>query len=219
MAIEESRDIASWRQEYEDHGLTAADLPNDPIAGVVMWLEQAQVAGLHEPNAMVVSSVDASGSPSSRMVLLKTVDQRGFVFYTNLRSRKGEELISRPVCALLLPWHPLERQVRVEGFASQVSGAEADSYFATRPRGSQIGAWASPQSQVVSSREFLEDRYSYEADRFASADDIPRPPHWGGFLVRPHRIEFWQGRPGRMHDRIQFDRVEGDTWEVSRLAP
>jgi pyridoxamine 5'-phosphate oxidase len=219
MTTEESRDVASWRQEYEARGLSETDLPADPISGIVQWLEQAQIAGVHEPNAMVVSSVDASGSPSSRMVLLKTIDRRGFVFYTNLRSRKGEELTSRPACALLFPWHPLERQVRVEGVASLVSGAEADAYFATRPRGSQIGAWASPQSQVVPSREFLEDRYDYESDRFASADEIPRPPQWGGFLVRPHLIEFWQGRPGRMHDRIRFDRVNGDSWEVSRLAP
>lgn len=219
MTSEPSRDIASWRREYEDRGLSATDLPNDPILGFIHWLGEAQTAGLHEPNAMVVSSADALGVPSSRMVLLKTVDERGFVFYTNLRSRKGDELTARPAVALLFPWHPLERQVRIDGNASLVSAAEADAYFASRPRGSQIGAWASPQSQVVADREFLEARYTYESDRFADSDVVPRPPQWGGFLVRPHRIEFWQGRPGRMHDRIRFDRLDDDSWAVSRLAP
>jgi pyridoxamine 5'-phosphate oxidase len=219
MTSEDSRDIASWRQEYEDRGLTEGDLPPDPIAGFVGWLDQARIAGLHEPNAMVVSSIDSPGAPSSRMVLLKTVDERGFVFYTNLRSRKGEELTARPACALLFPWHPLERQVRIEGVASVIDAAEADAYFATRPRAAQIGAWASPQSQIVPDRAFLESRYEYESDRFASSDDVPRPSHWGGFLVRPHRIEFWQGRPGRMHDRIRFDRVDETVWEACRLAP
>jgi pyridoxamine 5'-phosphate oxidase len=218
MTPEDSRDIASWRQEYEDRGLSQSDLPADPIEAFVRWLAQARVAGVHEPNAMAVSSVDDSGAPSSRLVLLKTVDQRGFVFYTNLRSRKAIDLTARPACALLFPWHSLERQIRIEGTASVVSATEADAYFATRPRAAQIGAWASPQSQVVADREFLESRYAYESDRFATADEIPRPPHWGGFLVRPRMVEFWQGRPGRMHDRIRYDLVD-DAWERSRLAP
>jgi pyridoxamine 5'-phosphate oxidase len=219
MTSEPSRDVASWRREYEDRGLSAADLPADPIAGFIEWLDQAHTAGLHEPNAMVVSTVDTRGTPSSRMVLLKTVDERGFVFYTNLQSRKGAELTARPAVALLFPWHPLERQVRIEGTAATVDPAESDAYFASRPRGSQLGAWASPQSQIVPDREFLEARYAHEADRFSAAEVIPRPPQWGGFLVRPHRIEFWQGRPGRMHDRISFDRVDTTAWKTSRLAP
>jgi pyridoxamine 5'-phosphate oxidase len=213
------RDIASWRRESEDHGLTEADLGTDPMGAFLVWLGAARVAGLHEPNAMVVSTADGHGLPSSRMVLLKTVDERGFVFFTNLDSRKGRELRDNPATALLFPWHPLERQVRVEGTASQVDDAEADAYFASRPRGSQLGAWASPQSEVVPGREYLEERYARQSDRFDGVDVIPRPSAWGGYRVRPHRIEFWQGRPGRMHDRIVFDRADDDTWFAERLAP
>jgi pyridoxamine 5'-phosphate oxidase len=167
---------------------------------------------------MVVSTADPAGAPSSRMVLLKAVDHRGFVWYTNFASRKGVELLSNPQCALLFPWHPLERQVRVEGRASVVEEDEADEYFASRPRGSQLGAWASPQSEVVPSRAYLNDRYAQVTDRFDGLS-VPRPPHWGGYLVRPHRIEFWQGRPGRMHDRVRFDRADETTWIIERLAP
>jgi pyridoxamine 5'-phosphate oxidase len=218
MTAEQPRDIAAWRKEYEDHGLVESDLGDDPIAAFSGWLDSAQVAGLHEANAMVVATVDPTGAPSSRMVLLKTVDDRGFVFYTNYQSRKGTELQTNDKCALLFPWHPLERQVRVEGTAHQIEAAESDAYFATRPRGAQIGAWASPQSDVVSGRDFLADRYASEAERLG-ADVIPRPPHWGGYLIRPHRIEFWQGRPGRMHDRIRFERTDALAWVVERLAP
>lgn len=213
------RDIASWRREYEDQGLTEADLGADPLGAFLVWLGAARVAGLHEPNAMVVSTADERGIPSSRMVLLKTIDERGFVFFTNLESRKGRELRANSAIALLFPWHPLERQVRVEGVASVVDDAEADAYFASRPRGSQLGAWASPQSQVVSGREYLQERYARQVDRFEGVDVLPRPSQWGGYRVRPHRIEFWQGRPGRMHDRIAFDRADDDTWFTERLAP
>jgi pyridoxamine 5'-phosphate oxidase len=219
MTSDQPRDIASWRREYEDRGLTEADLGADPLGAFLAWLGAAREAGLHEPNAMVVSTADGRGVPSSRMVLLKTVDERGFVFFTNLDSRKGSDLRSNPATALLFPWHPLERQVRVEGSASQVDDAEADAYFASRPRGSQLGAWASPQSEVVPGREYLEERYARQSDRFDGIDVIPRPSHWGGYRVRPHRIEFWQGRPGRMHDRIVFDRADDDTWFAERLAP
>lgn len=214
-----SSDIASWRREYSDRGLAASDLAADPISAFVEWLSAARSVGLHEPNAMVVSSVSNSGAPSSRMVLLKTVDARGFVFYTNLESRKGRELRDNPACALLFPWHPLERQVRIEGVASPVDEVEADVYFAGRPRGSQIGAWASPQSEVVPDLDYLRDRYAVESDRFASSDVIPRPSQWSGFLVRPAVMEFWQGRPGRMHDRIQFSRLDDVSWQKERLAP
>jgi pyridoxamine 5'-phosphate oxidase len=213
------RAVSDWRREYADRGLSEADLDGDPLRAFQTWLEDARVAGLHEPNAMVVSTVGPAGAPSSRMVLLKTIDQRGFVFYTNLQSMKAADLLERPACSLLFPWHPLERQVRVDGAAALVSDDEADAYFATRPRGSQLGAWASPQSQPVPSREFLDERYALESDRFAGVDEVPRPPHWGGFVVRPHRIEFWQGRPGRMHDRVRFERVDEDNWAVERLAP
>lgn len=225
MSIPPLRDVASWRREYEDRGLDAIDLGPDPIAAFAAWLDAAAVAGLHEPNAMVVSSIGAPG-PSSRMVLLKGLDARGFAFYTNYESRKAGELDADRRCALLFPWHPLERQVRVEGVAEHTTDEESDAYFASRPRPAQIGAWSSPQSQVVGSRGDLEARYAAEERRFADLAEVPRPPHWGGFRVRPSRVEFWQGRPGRLHDRIRFDRADNvatgaghDSWAVSRLAP
>ena len=218
MTEDREAEIATWRREYEDHGLLESDLGTDPVAAFIGWLSDAQRAGLYEPNAMVLSTVGPDG-PSSRMVLLKQVDRRGFVFYTNYRSRKAAELDYRPACALLFPWHPLQRQARVDGIARPLPAAESDAYFATRPRGSQLGAWASPQSEVVPDREFLAEVYTRESDRFAEVDDIPRPPHWGGYVVHPHTIEFWQGRPGRMHDRLRFDRSGDDTWEMARLAP
>jgi pyridoxamine 5'-phosphate oxidase len=211
--------IADWRREYAERGLTEADLGTDPIRAFTAWLDAARIAGLHEPNAMAVSTIAPTGTPTSRMVLVKAVDLRGFVFYTNLRSAKATDLLARPECSLLFPWHPLERQVRVDGHAELVDDAEADAYFATRPRESQLGAWASPQSQSVPGRDFLNDRYAAAVDRFEGVDPVPRPPHWGGFLVRPHRIEFWQGRPGRMHDRIRFDRTDANAWATTRLAP
>lgn len=213
------RDLASWRREYEDRGLTEADLGRAPIPAFLNWLADAGRAGLHEPNAVVVATTDSAGAPSTRYVLLKGVDERGFVFYTNYESRKATELHNNPACALLFPWHPLERQVRVEGVASKVSAAESDDYFATRPRPSQLGAWASPQSGPVPDRSFLQDRYTMVSDRFADSAQVPRPPYWGGYRVRPQRIEFWQGRPGRLHDRIRFDRIDQDNWVVERLAP
>jgi len=218
MTSEPQPDIAALRREYADRGLSESDLGPDPIAAFVRWHQDAFTAGLHEPNAMVVATVDGH-VPSSRMVLLKTVDARGFVFYTNTLSRKGRELAANPACALLFPWHPLERQVRVEGDAELVGDAEADAYFRSRPRGSQLGAWASPQSEVVAGRDFLADRYAHEVDRFDGLDEVPRPPQWSGHLVRPRVVEFWQGRPGRMHDRLRFERLDDTGWSLERLAP
>lgn len=219
MTSQPVRDLASWREEYADRGLSEDDLPHDPIAAFVTWLEAAHTAGVHEPNAMVVSTVGSGGLPSSRTVLLKNVDARGFVFYTNLESRKGLELRADPDCALLFPWYVLQRQVRVEGTASLVSDDEADAYWSTRPRGSQLGAWASPQSSIVSGRDALEAAYEKMQRRFDGVEVVPRPPHWSGFLVRPHTMEFWQGRPGRMHDRVVFERLDEKRWETQRLAP
>ncbi len=219
-------DLAALRWEYGDQGLTPDDLGPNPISAFTMWLSDAARAGLHEPNAMVVASVGESGAPSARLVLLKAVDERGFVFYTNYESRKAGELLARPACALLFPWHPLQRQVRVEGVAEQVDAGESDAYFASRPRPAQLGAWASPQSRVVPDREFLEARYAAAVERFDGAEAVSRPTYWGGFRVRPQTIEFWQGRPGRMHDRVRF-RAAGEAtrgagataWTVERLAP
>jgi pyridoxamine 5'-phosphate oxidase len=218
MTDDRDAEIAAWRREYEDHGLVFSDLGADPVEAVRRWVDDAHRARLHEPNAMVLSTIGPAG-PRSRMVLLKQIDERGLAFYTNYRSRKADDLANEPACALLFPWHPLQRQVRVEGRASRVPDSESDAYFATRPRESQLGAWASPQSEVVPSRDFLADRYTAESERFHDVDDIPRPPHWGGYVVRPHLVEFWQGRPGRMHDRIRFERSEGDAWVAVRLAP
>jgi pyridoxamine 5'-phosphate oxidase len=218
VTADRNQRIAAWRQVYSDRGLTLDDLGADPIAAFGGWLEAAEAAELYEPNAMVVSTTGPDG-PTSRLILLKGLDERGFVFYTNYHSRKMVDLDANPACTLLFPWQALERQVRVEGLASRVSEAESDAYFASRPRAAQIGAWASPQSEVVPSREFLEARYQSETDRFVDQAEVPRPPHWGGLLVRPHRIEFWQGRPGRMHDRFRFERTEEAAWVVDRLAP
>ncbi|MGI8577414.1 MAG: pyridoxamine 5'-phosphate oxidase [Nocardioidaceae bacterium] len=218
MTTPQPGDVASWRREYEARGLTEGELGRDPIAAFIGWLADAEVAGVYEPNAMVVATA-AGNAPSARMVLLKAVDERGLVFHTNYRSRKAVELTANPACALLFAWHPLERQVRFEGTTERVEPAESDAYFATRPRGSQLGAWASPQSEPVPGRQYLQDRYQHETDRFANSEQVPRPPHWGGMLVRPHSVEFWQGRPGRMHDRIRFERADATTWVIDRLAP
>jgi pyridoxamine 5'-phosphate oxidase len=210
-------DIADLRREYADHGLSEDDLAADPITMFARWFEQAREAGLYEPNAMVVSTVSLAGQPSSRMVLLKGFSEEGFVFFTNLRSRKGEELAAEPRCALLFPWHPLERQVRVEGSAEVLPRDDVAAYFATRPRGARLGAHASHQSRVVASRGELDTAYA-RAEQAYPDDDVPVPDEWGGYRVRPEVVEFWQGRPGRMHDRLVYRR-DADAWRTERLAP
>lgn len=209
-------EIAALRREYADHGLSESELAADPMAMFARWFEEAVAAGLYEPNAMVVATVSADGQPSSRIVLLKGFSEAGLVFFTNQRSRKGDELAAEPRCALLFPWHPLERQVRVEGAASEVSREEVAAYFATRPRGSRLGAHASRQSRVVSSRAELDAAWARADEAFP--DDVPVPEEWGGYRVRPEVVEFWQGRPGRMHDRLVYRR-QGDRWRTERLAP
>ncbi len=215
-------DLAALRREYGDHGLDVPDLAPDPVSMFRRWLDDTVAAGLHEPNAMVVATVSPEGRPSSRMVLLKGVDERGFVFFTNYESRKAADIAAIPHVSLLFPWHDLQRQVRVEGTASKVSAEESEAYFASRPRESQLGAWASPQSRVVSSRSALDERYGGVLAQFAELDEVPVPPHWGGFRVAPYAVEFWQGRKGRMHDRLVYRRAEDDPhapWTVDRLAP
>jgi len=203
-----------------DHGLDIPDLVDDPIAMFQRWLDDAVRAGLHEPNAMVVATVSAAGRPSARMVLLKGLDQRGFVFFTNYDSRKGEEISGNAAVALLFPWHDLQRQVRVEGDAVRITAQESEAYFFSRPRESQLGAWASPQSQIVASRAALDERYGGVLARFADLDAIPLPPNWGGFRVVPGAVEFWQGRKGRLHDRLLYHRDgSAGRWTVDRLAP
>jgi pyridoxamine 5'-phosphate oxidase len=211
--------LAALRREYGDAGLDLPDLAPDPVSMFDRWLGDTVAAGVHEPNAMVVASVSAHGLPSTRMVLLKAVDERGFVFYTNYESRKGHELDADPACSLLFPWHDLQRQVRVEGRAERVSREESEAYFASRPRGSQLGAWASPQSEEVAGRDALEERYAKVEARFAGAE-VPLPPQWGGYRIVPDVVEFWQGRKGRMHDRLVYRRAgDGSTWSIERLAP
>ncbi len=203
------RELRDLRREYALGGLSEGDLDADPVAMFRRWMHDAVRAGLHEPNAMVVSTVGADARPAARIVLLKGVADDGFVFYTNYDSRKGAELAANPACALLFPWHDLERQVRVEGEAVRLSHEENQSYFAGRPRGSRIGAWASPQSRVVPDRAALDAAYDELSRRFAATDEIPVPPHWGGYRVRPSAVEFWQGRQGRMHDRLRYRRAAG----------
>jgi pyridoxamine 5'-phosphate oxidase len=209
--------VAAARAEYTRGGLTEGDLLDEPVPMFRRWYDDAHAAGLHEPNAMVVSTADSAGRPSARLVLLKGISDDGFVFYTNKLSRKGVELQANPHCALLFPWHALERQVRVDGVGELLPQDDVDAYFAVRPRQSQIGAWASRQSRPVASRDELDREYAAFAARFDGAA-VPTPEDWGGYLVRPESVEFWQGRPGRMHDRLVYRR-EGGGWRTGRLAP
>lgn len=213
--------LAALREEYTNGGLDGADLEPDPVMMLRRWLEEAIASTLYDPTAMVVSTVSATGRPSSRMVLLKGLTETGLVFYTNYSSRKGEELAGQERCSVVFPWHPLQRQVRVEGSATRLSDAENDAYFASRPPDSQLGAWASPQSKVVESREALDARYAAAAARFGDGP-VPRPPYWGGYRVVPDAFEFWQGRRGRLHDRFRYRLVPTTPdrpWHVERLAP
>ncbi|QLQ40276.1 pyridoxamine 5'-phosphate oxidase [Micromonospora robiginosa] len=208
------------RNEYAaDLGLTEADLAPDWHSQFARWFADAVAHPLPEPNAMVVGTADARGRPSGRTVLLKGFDADGFVFYTNHLSRKGAELTANPWASLVFPWFPMQRQVTVAGRVEQVTRAETEAYFAVRPRGSQLGAWASTQSAVVPDRAALDAEYRAATERFAGVEEVPAPPHWGGFRVRPETVEFWQGRAGRLHDRLRFRLADGGGWAVERLAP
>jgi pyridoxamine 5'-phosphate oxidase len=209
--------IADLRKDYTLNGLTEADAAPEPIEQFQAWFSQALAARLPEPNAMALATVGADGQPSARVVLLKGVDEQGFVFYTNYDSRKGRELEGEARAALVFYWAELERQVRVEGVAERVSAEESDAYFASRPAGSRIGAAASPQSEVIAGRDELERRVA-ELSAQHPQGDIARPAHWGGYRVRPAVVEFWQGRLSRLHDRIRY-RLDGGKWVMERLAP
>jgi pyridoxamine 5'-phosphate oxidase len=208
---------ADLRRDYARAGLSEADAADDPIAQFTRWFDEALAAGLPEPNAMTLATATPDGRPSARVVLLKGFDERGFVFFTNRHSRKGRELAANPHAALAFFWPELERQVRVEGAVTPAGEAESDAYFASRPLGSRLGAWASPQSEVIAGRDVLDRAVEELAARFGG--DVPRPPHWGGYRVSPDAVEFWQGRPSRLHDRLRYARRPDGGWLRERLAP
>lgn len=209
--------ISDLRKEYTLNGLDTADVLADPIAQFRLWFNAALQANVPEPNAMYVSTVTEEGRPDGRIVLLKDILDTGFVFYTNYESRKGKELTSHPFAAITFFYQELERQVRIEGRVEKVSPEQSDDYFNSRPRGSQLGAWVSNQSSVIENRDVLATRQRELEARFAD-QPVPRPPHWGGYQVIPDLIEFWQGRPSRLHDRIRY-RKENNNWIIERLAP
>lgn len=219
-AASESLNPAAMRKQYRREGLDASALAAGPMEQFAHWFAEAARDGLYEPNAMIVSTAGADGAPDSRTVLLKQYDRRGFVFYTNYASQKGIDLDVNPQVALLFPWHPLARQVRVTGTAEKVPREETAAYFRTRPHGSRIGAWASDQSAVVPGRATLDRAYADLAARHPEGEEVPVPPHWGGYRVTPRTVEFWQGRENRLHDRLRYVRsADGEGWRVERLAP
>ena len=206
------------RIDYAKGSLSEADVSQDPMLQFARWFEEAQRAGVAEPNAMTLATATAAGVPSARVVLLKGYDQLGFVFFTNYESRKGHDLSARPQAAMVFYWQPIERQVRIEGTVERVSRGESEEYFRTRPREAQIGAWVSRQSTVLRSREELSRRQAEMERRFAGKE-VPLPEMWGGYRVRPTLLEFWQGRPGRLHDRLRFSLSPGGWWRLERLSP
>jgi pyridoxamine 5'-phosphate oxidase len=209
------------REAYARDGLDEASVSVDPLQQFARWMQDAVDAGLPEPNAMVVATATRDGVPSARTVLLKGVDERGFAFFTNIGSRKGAELAVNPEAALVFPWHAIARQVRVSGPVSAVDSGEAAAYFASRPHESRLGAWASPQSQVIADRAELDARLAEATRRWPAGADVPKPVFWGGYRVLPEEVEFWAGREGRLHDRLRYRRDPADpsTWLLERLAP
>lgn len=210
------KELQDQRKDYQAAALNEEQLAADPIAQFTRWYQEYKEQSPQDPNAFILATSDAQGQASARVLLLKGIDQGGFEFYTNYQSDKGKAMAERPLVAMCFYWPELERQVRIEGKVAPLSEAESTAYFKSRPHGSQVGAWVSPQSEVISGRDFLEARAQEYAARYP--DEVPKPPHWGGYRLMPERIEFWQGRSSRLHDRLRY-RLEGETWIIERLAP
>jgi len=211
-------DSLSRHTDYGEISLEEGSLLPDPMKQVELWLEEADQEGVYEPNAMVLSTIDPDGAPTSRTVLCRGVSPHGITFFTDYTSQKGRALAVHPEVAVVFPWYTLHRQIKIRGTVEKVSEAESDAYFDTRPRDSRIGAWASDQSQPIDSREALEQKVAQATQQFEGVELVPRPEKWGGYLIRPQSIEFWAGRRSRLHDRVRFVR-EGDAWKTQRLQP
>ena len=212
-----NKSIADIRKDYSLHSLNESDVASNPIQQFTKWWNDALASEIVEVNAMTLATSSKNGKPSARIVLLKGFDERGFVFFTNYESNKGKALAENPNAALIFFWKEIERQIRIEGVTEKISAAESDTYFFSRPEGSRIGAWASPQSRIINNRNVLEENVQRFSNEFKNS--IPRPPHWGGYRVMPELIEFWQGRSNRLHDRIQYTKTGSGSWKVDRLAP
>jgi pyridoxamine 5'-phosphate oxidase len=216
--MSEINSIANMRKVYQLQSLSEKDVMDDPIKQFENWWQHAIETKVVEPNAMTLATCNASGKPSARIVLLKEIKKKGFVFFTNYESRKGKEIEENGFAALVFFWKELERQIRIEGAVKKISGEESDEYFSLRPRESQIGAWSSPQSSVIKNADFLQENVKKFNQKFQS-EKIPRPDFWGGYIVEPASMEFWQGRPGRLHDRLQYSLDKNKNWIINRLAP
>jgi len=211
--------LKDLRQEYSGEPLDVKDVNSDPIQQFAHWFKEAMDSQLLEPNAMTLSTITSDGKPTARVVLLKEFNTSGFVFFNNYESRKGQELAKQPYACLVFNWLELQRQVRIEGRVEKISAADSTDYFQSRPRGSQIGAWASPQSTVIPDRKVLEEKIEQLTNKYGDFSSLPRPDHWGGYIVQPTLIEFWQGRQSRLHDRVQYKVEANGEWKAARLAP